>query len=205
MDGGTKGPWAGVTTRVLHMPGCLLPVPHQTHHPPPSCPWVSELPQPCSDATPVPASPPFRPPCLSTALCPLRCASEQEPPPPLPALSPASICSCIMMFVTEVTFQSNEAPVTMCERCDNFSLGEQRRVDRPELGPALRPGLVPEPACLLSRLVPECPAWDGAPSTATRGHRKTGNDLGSGALVLGIRRDHRSHWEKQPSSGPRGQ
>lgn len=110
-----------------------------------------------------------------------------------------------MMFVTEVTFQSNEAPVTMCERCDNFSLGEQRRVDRPELGPALRPGLVPEPACLLSRLVPECPAWDGAPSTATRGHRKTGNDLGSGALVLGIRRDHRSHWEKQPSSGPRGQ
>lgn len=33
-----------------------------------------------------------------------------------------SICSCIMMLVSEVTFQSNEASVTMCERCDKFSL-----------------------------------------------------------------------------------
>lgn len=33
-----------------------------------------------------------------------------------------SICSCIMMFVSEVTFQSNEASVTMCERCDKLSL-----------------------------------------------------------------------------------
>lgn len=56
------------------------------------------------------------------------------------------ICFCIMMFVSEVTFQSNEASVTTCERCDKFSLIGKKSVDtrRPRaeaaLGSAWEPG-----------------------------------------------------------------
>lgn len=48
-----------------------------------------------------------------------------------------------MMFVSEVTFQSNEASVTMCERCDKFSVIGKRRVDKLTLT-AARP-LSPKP------------------------------------------------------------
>lgn len=37
-----------------------------------------------------------------------------------------------MMFLSEVTFQSNEASLTMCERCDKLSVTWKRSPDNPK-------------------------------------------------------------------------
>lgn len=37
-----------------------------------------------------------------------------------------------MMFLSEVTFQSNEASLTMCERCDKLSVTWKRSLDNPK-------------------------------------------------------------------------
>lgn len=37
-----------------------------------------------------------------------------------------------MMFLSEVTFQSNEASLTMCERCDKLSVTWKRSIEDPK-------------------------------------------------------------------------
>lgn len=37
-----------------------------------------------------------------------------------------------MMFLSEVTFQSNEASLTTCERCDRFPVMWKRSIDDPK-------------------------------------------------------------------------